>query len=63
MRVCNSQFLLSEGLGQPIDIAHAAAFLLGDEAGYINGTSIVLDCGTRALPPWKGQPCARKNHI
>ena len=39
-------------LGQPIDIAHAAAFLLGDEAGYINGTSIVLDGGTRALPPW-----------
>ena len=39
-------------LGQPIDIAHAAAFLLGDESGYINGTSIVLDGGTTALPPW-----------
>ncbi|WP_414661643.1 SDR family NAD(P)-dependent oxidoreductase [Horticoccus sp. 23ND18S-11] len=39
-------------LGQPIDIAHAVAFLLGDEAGYINGTSIVLDGGTLALPPW-----------
>lgn len=39
-------------LGQPLDIAHAAAFLLGDEAGYINATSIVLDGGTLALPPW-----------
>jgi NAD(P)-dependent dehydrogenase (short-subunit alcohol dehydrogenase family) len=39
-------------LGQPIDIAHAAAFLLSDEAGSINGTSLVLDGGTLALPPW-----------
>lgn len=39
-------------LGQPIDIAHTAAFLLSDEAGYINATSIVLDGGTMALPPW-----------
>ena len=39
-------------LGQPVDIAHAVAFLFSDEAGYINGTSIVLDGGTRALPPW-----------
>ena len=39
-------------LGQPIDVARAAAFLLSDEAGYINATSIVLDGGTLALPPW-----------
>lgn len=39
-------------LGQPIDIAKTAAFLLSDEADYINGTSIVLDGGTMALPPW-----------
>jgi hypothetical protein len=39
-------------LGQPGDIARIAAFLLSDEAGYINGTSIVLDGGTMALPPW-----------
>ncbi len=39
-------------LGQPVDIAHAVAFLLSDEAGYINGTSLVLDGGTMALPPW-----------
>ena len=39
-------------LGQPQDIARTAAFLLSDEAGYINATSIVLDGGTMALPPW-----------
>ena len=39
-------------LGQPIDIAQTAAFLLSDDAGYINATSIVLDGGTMALPPW-----------
>ena len=39
-------------LGQPEDIARTAAFLLSDDAGYINGTSIVLDGGTMALPPW-----------
>ena len=39
-------------LGQPLDIAHTAAFLLSEEAEYINGTSIVLDGGTMALPPW-----------
>ena len=39
-------------LGQPIDIAHAAAFLLSDEASYINATSLTLDGGTLALPPW-----------
>ncbi len=39
-------------MGEPIDIANTAAFLLSDEAGYINGTSIVLDGGTMALPPW-----------
>lgn len=39
-------------LGQPEDIAKAGAFLLSDEAGYINGTILVLDGGTMALPPW-----------
>ena len=39
-------------LGQPRDIAQTAAFLLSDAAGYINATSIVLDGGTLALPPW-----------
>lgn len=39
-------------LGQPIDIARTAAFLLGDDSEYINATSIILDGGTMALPPW-----------
>jgi NAD(P)-dependent dehydrogenase (short-subunit alcohol dehydrogenase family) len=39
-------------LGQPLDIAHTAAFLLSDEAEYINATTLVLDGGTMALPPW-----------
>ena len=39
-------------LGQPIDVAKAAAFLLSDDASYINATSLMLDGGTMALPPW-----------
>lgn len=39
-------------LGQPLDIANAAAFLMSDEASYINGTILVLDGGTLPLPPW-----------
>lgn len=39
-------------LGVPGDIAKAAAFLLSEEASYVNGTSLVLDGGTLALPPW-----------
>lgn len=39
-------------LGEPDDIAKAAAFLLSDEASYINGTILTLDGGTLALPPW-----------
>ena len=37
--------------GQAV-IAQAAAFLLSEEASYISGTSLVLDGGTMALPPW-----------
>ncbi|MCA9131968.1 MAG: SDR family oxidoreductase [Planctomycetales bacterium] len=39
-------------LGDPEDVAQAAAFLLSDEASYINGTILTLDGGTQALPPW-----------
>ena len=39
-------------LGEPEDVAKAAAFLLSDEASYINGTILTLDGGTMALPPW-----------
>lgn len=39
-------------LGQPLDIANAAAFLMSEEASYINGAVLVLDGGTLPLPPW-----------
>jgi NAD(P)-dependent dehydrogenase (short-subunit alcohol dehydrogenase family) len=39
-------------MGRPIDVARAVAFLLGDDAGFINGSVIHLEGGTRALPPW-----------
>ncbi len=39
-------------LGQPEDVAKAAAFLLSDDAGFIAGSSIFLEGGTLALPPW-----------
>lgn len=39
-------------LGQPLDVAKAVAFLISDDASYINATSLVLDGGTLALPPW-----------
>ncbi len=39
-------------LGQPIDIAKTAAFLMSGDSEYINGTIVTLDGGTMALPPW-----------
>lgn len=39
-------------MGKPIDVAHVIAFLLTDEAGYINGSVVHLEGGTLALPPW-----------
>ena len=39
-------------LGTPEDVAHAVAFLASDEAGYITGTSIIVD-GGQTLPETK----------
>jgi len=39
-------------MGRPLDVAKAAAFLISDDAGYVNATSLLLDGGTLALPPW-----------
>jgi NAD(P)-dependent dehydrogenase (short-subunit alcohol dehydrogenase family) len=39
-------------LGQPVDVAKAIAFLVSDDAAYIDAVSLVLDGGTLALPPW-----------
>ena len=39
-------------LGTPLDVAKTVAFLISDDAEYIDAVSIVLDGGTMALPPW-----------
>lgn len=36
------------GLGEPMDIAHAAAFLLAPAARWITGTTLVVDGGYTA---------------
>ncbi|HJN16629.1 MAG TPA: SDR family oxidoreductase [Armatimonadota bacterium] len=39
-------------MGTPLDVAKAVAFLISDNAAYIDATTLVLDGGTLALPPW-----------
>ena len=39
-------------MGQPIDVARAVAFLIDDEAEFINGSVVHLEGGTLCLPPW-----------
>ena len=39
-------------LGKPTDVARAVAFLVSDDAGFINGSVVHLEGGTLALPPW-----------
>jgi len=39
-------------MGQPLDVARAVAFLLSDDAGFINGCIVPLEGGTLCLPPW-----------
>jgi len=39
-------------MGQPIDVAHVVAFLLSDEAGFVNNCIVPVEGGTLALPPW-----------
>jgi len=39
-------------LGKPVDVAKAVAFLISDDAEYLDAISLVLDGGTLALPPW-----------
>jgi NAD(P)-dependent dehydrogenase (short-subunit alcohol dehydrogenase family) len=39
-------------MGKPVDVAQAVAFLVSDEAGFINGSVVHLEGGTLALPPW-----------
>lgn len=39
-------------MGKPEDIARAVAFLISDEAGFINGVVLPIEGGTLCLPPW-----------
>jgi NAD(P)-dependent dehydrogenase (short-subunit alcohol dehydrogenase family) len=51
------QFTPLERAGQPLEIAHAALFLLSDDSSYVNGHAMVVDGGLTAsvpfLPPRK----------
>lgn len=42
--------------GQPQEIAAMAAFLLSDEASYVNGQAIPVDGGLSASLPYTGKP-------
>ncbi len=39
-------------MGTPADVAHVVAFLLSDEAGFVNNCIVPVEGGTLALPPW-----------
>ena len=39
-------------MGQPLDVAKAVAFLISDDADYINGVILPVEGGTLGLPPW-----------
>jgi NAD(P)-dependent dehydrogenase (short-subunit alcohol dehydrogenase family) len=36
------------GIGKPVDVAHAAAFLLADTGRWITGTALIVDGGYTA---------------
>jgi NAD(P)-dependent dehydrogenase (short-subunit alcohol dehydrogenase family) len=39
-------------MGRPVDVAHVVAFLLSDDAGFVNNCVVPVEGGTLALPPW-----------
>ncbi len=39
-------------MGKPSDVANVVGFLFTDEAGFVNGSIVHLEGGTRCLPPW-----------
>jgi NAD(P)-dependent dehydrogenase (short-subunit alcohol dehydrogenase family) len=39
-------------LGKPIDVARVAAFLLTEDASFMNGCIVPVEGGTLCLPPW-----------
>ncbi len=48
---------LTPHLGEPLDVAHAVAFLASDEARYLTGHNLVVDGGTVAHVPGFAQFC------
>ena len=39
-------------MGTPADVAQVVAFLVSDEAGFVNNCVVPVEGGTLALPPW-----------
>ncbi|MEA1952628.1 MAG: SDR family oxidoreductase [Planctomycetota bacterium] len=39
-------------MGTPEDVARTVAFLISDEAGFVNGVIVPVEGGTLCLPPW-----------
>ena len=39
-------------MGRPADVASVVAFLLSDDAGFVNNCVVPVEGGTMALPPW-----------
>ena len=44
----------SRRIGDPVDLAGAVAFLLGDDARYVTGTTLAVDGGVLARSPLPG---------
>lgn len=42
-------------IGEPDDVARAVAWLVSDQADYINGTSLVIDGGMSLYPGFRGE--------
>jgi len=51
-RVAAAQLQALKRIGRPEEVARVAAFLASDEAGYMTGSSVIVDGGfSSGLPP------------